>query len=45
MEAKENGEITYDLILRVPRQVSVEDITEYLMGKEVVKTVSILPGT
>ncbi len=45
MEAKENGEITYDLILRVPRQDSVEDITAYLMENETVKTVSILPGT
>lgn len=45
MEAKENGEITYDLILRVPRSGSIEDVTAYLMGNEIVKTVSILPGT
>ena len=45
MEAKENGEITYDLILRIPRQGSVEDITSYLIGNNIVKTVSILPGT
>ena len=45
MEAKENGEITYDLILQVPRQGSVEEITAYLMGNDAVKTVSILPET
>lgn len=45
MEAKENGEITYDLILRIPRQMSVEEITAYLMENKAVKTVSILPGT
>jgi len=45
MEAKESGEITYDLILRVPRQVSVEEITAYLMGNKGVKTVSILPNS
>lgn len=45
MEAKENGEITYDLILRIPRQMSVEEITAYLMENKAVKTVSILPST
>ena len=44
MEAKESGEITYDLILRVPRQMSVEEITAYLMENKAVKTVSILPN-
>ena len=45
MEAKEDGEITYNLILRIPRQMSVEEITAYLMENKAVKTVSILPGT
>ncbi len=44
MEAKENGEITYDLILRVPRQDSLEAITAYLMESKIVKTVSVLPN-
>ncbi len=44
MEAKESGEITYDLILRVPRQMSMEEITAYLMENKAVKTVSILPN-
>lgn len=45
MEAKENGEITYDLILRVPRNSTVETITTYLMENKFVKTVSVLPAT
>ena len=44
MEAKENGEITYDLILRISRHSSVEDITAYLMENKLVKTVSVLPN-
>ena len=44
MEAKENGEITYDLILRISRHSSAEDITAYLMESNLVKTVSVLPN-
>lgn len=45
IELHENGEANYDLILRTPRQNTVEEITTFLTANETVKNISLLPGT